>query len=128
MKDIFEKKFMTTNTQELIQTLNSSLWQLGWTWQHPRVKAYLAIVAQRLKVLEFQSLEEIPEDYLQRLIKLVSLYYQCDRLIKLMKKSWEDPEVQKVATAYGYVGKMPLEGYQILHELLDDEWYDKYGF
>ena len=78
---------MTINTQELIQTLNASLWQLGWTWQHPRVKAYLQIVAQRLKVSEFQSLEEIPNDYIIRLINLLKNYYECERLLKLMKKS-----------------------------------------
>jgi hypothetical protein len=115
-------------SKELIQTLNSSLWQLGWNWQHPRIKSYLGIVAQRLKTVGFQSLEEIPEDYLQRLIKLVNLYYQCDRLLKLMKRSWEDQDIRSIVSSYGYADRMPLKGYEALHKFLDDHWYDKYGF
>lgn len=120
---------MKNNTQELIQKLNTCLWQLGWTWTHPRIKAYLGIVSQKLKTAEFQSLVDVPEGYLSRLIKLVDLYYQCDKLLKLMKRTWQDPEIQQIINSYGYDGdSMPLEGYEALHKFLDDFWYDNYGF
>ena len=92
----------TVTQQELISLLNSHLYQLGWTWQHPRIKSYLDKVANRLLVFQFQSLEEVPVDYLTRLVKLTELYYHCDRLLKMMSKDWSDQDVQKIITSYGY--------------------------
>jgi len=115
-------------SEGLVQSLNSSLWQLGWNSQHPRVKAYLGIVAQRLQLIEFQSLADVPAIYLEKLIQLVNLYYQCDNLLRLMKRKWEDDDIKAIILAYGYTDKMPLKGYAALHKFLDDYWYEHYGF
>lgn len=118
----------TVTQQELISLLNSHLYQLGWTWQHPRIKSYLDKVANRLLVFQFQSLEEVPVDYLTRLVKLTELYYHCDRLLKMISKDWSDQDVQKIITSYGYKDKMPLKGWEQLKNYIDDIWYNTYGF
>jgi hypothetical protein len=114
--------------QELIGLLNSHLYQLGWTWQHPRIKSYLDKVANRLLVFQFQSLEDIPIDYLSRLNTLVEMYYHCDRLLKMMKKPWTDKDIQEIIVSYGYEDKMPLKGWERLRSHIDDVWYNTYGF
>lgn len=114
--------------QELIGLLNSHLYQLGWNWQHPRIKSYLEKVASRLLVFEFQSVEQIPITYLTRLVQLVELYYHCDRLLKMMNKDWSDESVQNIITSYGYEDKMPLKGWIHLRNHIDDVWYNLYGF
>ena len=114
--------------QESIQTLNACLWELGWTWQHPRVQGYLEIVANRLKVLQFNKIEDIPEFYMQKLIKLLKLYYDCDKLLKMMAKTWEDADIKLIISSYSYIDKMPVKGYEELYKFLDYTWYNEYGF
>ena len=118
----------TVTQQELISLLNSHLYQLGWTWQHPRIKAYLDRVSNRLLMFQFQSVEQIPVDYLARLVRLVEIYYHCDRLLKMMKKGWKDKDIMRIVISYGYGDEMPIKGYEQLKGYLDDLWYNQYGF
>lgn len=114
--------------QPILQTLNASLYKLGWSWQHPKIKAYLKIVAQRLGRLEFQNINEVPEEYLQRLATIVELYYDCNRLLELMKMTWSHPDIRKIVASYGHLDRMPIKGYKQLYDYLNDIWYNLYGF
>lgn len=51
----------------------------------------------------------------------------CSRLLKELRWDWNNPKVEEVQARYGYVGQLPLAGYQELFKILDDEWFAQGG-
>lgn len=105
-----------------VQVLNGHLYQLGWNWQHPRIKGYLEVVAQGLKREKFQSISEVPERYIRCLIKLCHLYHECDKSIKILDLTWESEDIRLIMQPWGYGDKMPLKGWEQLYEWLNDNY------
>ncbi|OKH16833.1 hypothetical protein FACHB389_35305 [Nostoc calcicola FACHB-389] len=105
---------------ETVKTFNAHLYQLGWNWQHPRIQGYLEVVAQGLKRENFQSINEVPEKYIQCLIKLMNLYQECIKMLKIVGLAWDSKEVQSIMQSWGHGDRMPLKGWKQLHEWLID--------
>jgi hypothetical protein len=109
------------NPTGIISSIDGLLYQLGWTRQHPRVRAFLIAVSYRHG--ESFTLDTAPYKALVRLEEFLKIYWQCDQVLKRLKLTWDSPIVGELASDYGGIKKMPLLGWKHLYECLENEYF-----
>ncbi|BAZ02257.1 hypothetical protein NIES37_62690 [Tolypothrix tenuis PCC 7101] len=117
---------MTMPTQQTINNLNQALANLKWTWQNPRVQAFIQQV--ELRTGRFINKPEQASDYcLNRLTKFLSFYFQCQQLMSLLKIDSSDPEIQAFFQRHGQDGKLHMNNWETLFKILDMRWFETGG-
>ena len=102
--------------------------QLGWKWNEPRVVDWLKRVGERLENRPYEYSEGLPEHVYVSLAKFLDLRIKCEQLLKLLQHDWNSAVVARIEKKYRCsTGKLPLKGYQKLHDLLDEVWSEQFG-
>lgn len=113
----------TTDTEQ--RNLATSLCKqqmskLGWEWNEPRILDWLDRVMRIKHRTRYQTLSQVPPDYLVTLARFLDIYFKCDCLLKALKANWSHSIVRAVQQKYGCINRLPLKGYQELERELED--------
>lgn len=118
---------METNRQTALGVCSQLLMALNWTWEHIRVQDWLRRVGIAKTGKTYPTPRQIPDEVFVSLAKFLDVRLKCDRTLQLLKWDWSHPKVREVEQKFGYVGQLPLRGYQELFQVLDAAWFFEGG-
>lgn len=102
------------------------LQQLGWSLSHPKVTDWLMRVQSHYSGSLWAYGESTPEFVKAGLARFLDSYLKCQHLLNALGWNWQHPMVLEVEKEFGWEGKLPLEGYQRLLKLLEEEQLSRF--
>lgn len=95
------------------EQLDYELQRLQWTYESPRITAFLQESSIKLK-RPISSPLELPPKYIKHLTHLLQTYSECIKDMQVLKIDWNDQMIQDVFKKYGYGNRLPLKGWKEL--------------
>jgi hypothetical protein len=93
----------------------------GWDWKTAKAQEWVGAVSQRIgkRIILEATLTDYQCNTLARLCELV---FECNRIAKNAGVKPDHPICKRIFEKYGNNGKLPLIGWEEMHNTIDQEY------